>query len=68
MHGGGIQHTTSIFSRTLPTSEEGIPLTERSNSGGPPTGGALACTRAENEFEARQVVQKETTRLVGQIV
>ena len=68
MHGGCIQHTASIFSGMLSTSEEGIPLTKRSNSGGPPTRGALAYQRAENEDKAGQAAQKETARLVGQIV
>ena len=65
MCGGRIQRTASIFSGSLRTSEEGIPLTERSNSGGPPTRGALAYQRAENEDQAGQAAQKETARLVG---
>ena len=58
----------SHYSDWLRISEEVIPLTERSNSGGPPTTGALACRRAENKDEAGQAAQKETARLVGQIV
>ena len=66
--GGGIQHTASILSGTLPTLEEGIPLTERSNSGGPPTRRAHTCQRAENKDKAGQAAQKKSARLVGQIL
>ena len=68
MRGGCFQRSASIFSDSLHILEEAIPLTERSNSGGPPTRGALACQRVENKDEVGQAAQKETARLVGHIV
>ena len=68
MRGGCFERIASFFLHLLRTSEEAIPLSERSNSGGPPTIGALASQRAENKDEAGQAGKKETARLVGQIV
>ena len=65
---GCFQRNASSFSDWFRISKEVIPLTERSNLGGPPTTGALACRRAENKDEAGQAAQKGTARLVGQIV